>query len=249
MIKKNNAACHLYFLLKTGALCVAPEGYNWNRQLVCVVGSSFTGKTHWLSHLFLKIHSQFHYGVVYSSTDRIAGEYSFMPTENRHDSWEDIRPCADHPKGKSGFRTVLGCILRAQTNNMLKMGRDRCPNVFIIVDDGMGVIDFHHSEEFKTLAGQLRKYNITLFVLTQYVKHLSPALRNGCHRLVIFQNTEEDMMKCKELVIGFRSRVAWLTYVGYATRGFGAVMYDRVSREVTCIRAPPHAARYNMKFG
>lgn len=227
---------------------ICPAGQDWRRQLINVVGSTFVGKTHWLRHLFREIHSQFHYGVVFSSTDKITSEYNWMPTQNRYDRWNDT---IDTRTGgvSQGFRGVITCILRRQADNIKKMGQESAPYVFMIIDDPLGAIDFHHSEEFKMVAGQLRKYNTSLFVITQYIKYLSPMLRNGCHKIIIFQNTEEDLMKVKELLIGFRKKQMWLDFIIDATQDFGGVIYDRVTRSFYRFRAPATVPSYKMTFG
>lgn len=242
----------IYLFTTTDHINICNPGEDWTKQLVAVVGSTFTGKTHWLRHLFLSIHKQFHYGVVFSSTDRITGEYDWLPPDNRYDSWEDRRtpPSARRPEGgiKPGFKRVLACIMSKQEQCITRLGSSKSPCIFIIIDDPMGAVDFHHCEEFRKVAGQLRKYNITMFILLQYVKYLSPMLRNGCHRIIIFQNTEEDMVKCKELIIGFKRKGDWVDFVTQATKRFGAVMYNRVSREITCVRAPTPQASFKMSF-
>lgn len=227
---------------------VCPDGENWRRQLVNIVGSGFVGKTHWLRHLFSKIHSQFHYGVVFSSTDKITSEYDWMPLNNRYDTWEDLKNVKTG-KIKVGFRSVIRCILRRQAQNIIAMGEKSAPYVFMIIDDPLGSIDFHHAEEFKAIAGQLRKYNTTMFIITQYIKYLSPMLRNGCHKFIIFQNTEEDLMKVKEMVIGFRKRSEWLDFATSATQDFGGILYNRVNRRFYVFRAPPAVPTFEINFG
>lgn len=227
---------------------IAPEGESWRRQLIAVVGSSFVGKTHWLRHLFLKIHPQFHYGVVFSSTDKVAGEYDWIPRENRYDTWEDRVNPITGARLKMGFKSVITYLISNQARNIITMGQDKAPHIFIIIDDPMGSVDFHKSDEFKAMAGQLRKYNMTMIILTQYVRYLPPLLRNGCHRLVIFQNTEEDMVKIKEMIIGFNKKSDWLTFVTESTKNFGGILYNRVTRSFTTIRAPPNSVKYTLSF-
>lgn len=225
---------------------MCPAGSNWRKQLVLIIGSSFAGKTHWLRHLFQEIHKQFHYGVVFSSTDQITNEYNWMPRENKYDSWED-KTYTVSGKTKPGFRTVINNILLRQAQNIKKLGA-LSPHIFVIIDDPLGNIDFHHSKEFQVIAGQLRKYNTSLFIICQYVKYLSPLLRNGCHKLVVFSNTEEDLLKVKELVIGFRQKKHWMDFIIKATQNYGGVIYDRVNRDFYTFRAPAWIAEFMMYF-
>lgn len=205
------------------------------------MGSTFAGKTHYLRHLFKKIYRNFHYGVVYSSTDKITKEYDWLPDSNRYDQWEDS-------EGKLGFKTVMERMLASQAHSVAVYGEKRCPRVFMIIEDPFGKIDFHHEPVFLTVAGQLRKYFITLFMLVQYVRYISPPLRNSTRKLFIFRNSEEDLRKLKELTTGFMTPKLWLKFAVRAVADYGGIMYDAVKGRFYAFRAPPDLPQYTMHF-
>ncbi len=128
------------------------------------------------------------------------------------------------------------------------MGYKRAPNVFMIIEDPMGVIDFHTSKEFLRVAGQLRKYNITMFCLTQYRNYLSPSMRANATRYVMTDNNDDELAKLKEFVKGFPNKKRWIEFINRVTRNYGGLLYDRAPRKYYCFRAPAERASYSITF-
>lgn len=224
-------------------LCeTAPPGMSFRSNLINVLGTSSSGKTHWLKHLFQKIAPQFDYGLLFSTTDRMSNEYLWIPKENRFNNWED------DDNGRIGFRNVLKKVMEFQSFYLATFGPKCTPHIFVIMDDPMGSVDFHNSIEFKTIAGQLRKFQITLFILHQYVKVISPAMRNGFHKLIVFQNNEDDLRFIKKLFLGFDSLGSWMAFASKATENYGAVIFNKENRMIYCVKAPKESADYRIKF-
>lgn len=196
--------------------------------------------------MFFKIGKTFQYGLVYSSTLGLGDAYSWMPRENKTRFWKDVHL----PNGRKikGFETMLRELMMHQEMNIKMLGRKRAPNIFVIVEDPMGKVDFHHSDMWNEVAGQIRHYKITIFVIVQYIKYVSPAMRNGAHRFVFFGNTEDDLVKAKQLVIGFVSKADWLSFIIETTQDYGGVLYDRLTRTFHCFRAPPTEPKFFLQF-
>lgn len=221
----------------------APEALDWTCQLISVVGASHSGKTHWLKSLIKSIIPFFDYIGTFSFTDKITTEYLYIPSENRFSDWED-----NPETGKKGFRSILKVILATQAEVIESNGPQGAPNILVILDDPMGVVDFHNSAEFKQIAGHVRKYKITIFIIHQYVKSISPALRNGFHKLVVFTNNEDDQKAIKRLVIGFPNISSWTGFITKATDDYGCVIYNRMDRTFHCAKAPKELKDYRIKF-
>jgi hypothetical protein len=215
-------------------------------NFIVILGSSYSGKTHWLSHLFLRIGKNFQYGLVFCSTLGLNNSYTWIPAENKTRFWKDFFL----PNGRKvkGFESMLRDLMVHQQKNIELLGRDRAPNIFVIVEDPMGKVDFHHSDMWNEIAGQIRHFKITLFIIVQYIKYVSPAMRNGAHRFVLFGNTEDDLVKAKQLVIGFVSKMDWLRFIIQETQDYGGVMYDRLTRTFHCFRAPQTEPKFYLQF-
>ncbi len=95
---------------------VAPP-LNWRRQFVVVVGSQFSGKTHWMQHLFSEIFSQFHYGIAFNSTADIHDEYGWMPRDNVYDTWDDELD-EDGVVMVVGFKNAMNTVFNEQIRNI-----------------------------------------------------------------------------------------------------------------------------------
>jgi Poxvirus A32 protein len=228
---------------KISSISIAIDGDDYTSQLINVLGRSYSGKTHFIRHLFTKIYNQFDYGVLFNSTDKMTKEYDWIPTKNRYNKWED-----DSETSEVGFRTVLKNIMDIQTSVLANCGFDGTPNIFVIIDDPMGTVDFHKSKEFNTIAGQLRKYKVTMFIIHQYFKYISPALRTNFHRMFIFQSNAADLKNVRELLSGFDSAAGWNAFVSKATEDYGGVMYRSRDRKFVCVKAPATCPKTMIQF-
>jgi len=237
---------------------VAPA-MDWRKRLVLLVGSQETGKTHWLNHLFNDIAEQFDYGVVYCSSPDSAEDYDWIDGSNIWSEWNDfpeettfIDPITSKRKKitlmKPGFYSTMMTILEKQGKTVKENGKENTPNIFMIIDDPMGRINFRTEPIFQVIAGQLRKFNITMLIVAQYLFYFAPWLRNNPHRIAFFQNTEDDLYKAKGMVMGWPTKKEWAEFITTMTRKFGGVLYDRATRTYWCFRAPPEKPKFRLKF-
>lgn len=225
---------------------IAPDIDYAGGGLIVVLGSSWTGKTHWLGHCFKKYGRTFNYGLVYCSTLGMNDSYDWLPKENKTRFWNDVY--TSDGKRIKGFETMLRELMVLQRRNLEQLGREKTPKIFIIVEDPMGTVDFHNSKIWNEIAGQIRHFMITIFVCLQYIKYVSPAMRNAMIRFVIFQNTEDDLIKAKQLVIGWSSKADWLRFIISETQEYGGVLYDRLTRKFHCFKAPREPAKFYLSF-
>jgi hypothetical protein len=228
---------------------VAPP-MNWQEKLTTVIGAQHTGKTQWLYHLFDSVWSQFRYGFVFSGSPDSSEDYDWIDPQHVFDSWEDEVERTEHegPRIVKGFRSALQNAMGSQKEMVIRYGKENTPHIFIIIDDPMGKINFHKEPIFQEIAGMLRKFNIAMWIFSQYLNYLAPWLRNNPLRTVFFANSEDDLYKAKGMTVGFRSRREWAEFITVMTADYGGVLYDREKREFWCFRAPAHRPEFRLEY-
>ena len=130
--------------------------------MMCIYGKSNSGKSHMLRYIMHQInkHSlqtdntpRFDYGIVMCPTVFVEGCFDYIPSKYIHNEF--------NPE-------IVQNLMKLQQKNQDKQA-------FLILDD-LGDDDLKHPV-LKELAKKGHHYNITTFILTQYVHLLPPSVR------------------------------------------------------------------------
>jgi len=180
--------------------------------MICV-GLTSSGKTHAFSHIFSNIYQHFSYGICFSSTIDLNDDYQFLPEECK---FKQYRP------------EYVNAIMKKQYNYIMK-NREK-PNyvrkhAFIILDDCIGQIDFHHSL-FNELFSKSRHMDISIFVLIQHMNALSPVMRINSVYTLITKIKANNITALYELVSCFSSQQELKEFLNQYCKDYNCIIFD-----------------------
>ena len=177
-----------------------------------LVGKTNTGKTTFLKALLTNLGRQFDLIVGFSKT-KFKGSINYCPPQFQFDDWNEDK-----------IEKLMNWMQHLVKYNI---------KVAIILDDMIGDIKVHNNRVFDKLATRCRHYNITLFIVSQYLLKLSPPLRSNANYLICTRMTREDEIKC--LWKEFGSSMDWPSFKDkfmMDTYNFGVFVIDNSGPEV-----------------
>jgi hypothetical protein len=204
------------------------------------VGNTATGKTHAFRWLFSKICDKFDYGIVISSTCRVNDDYDFIPKKYLHDTF-------DH--------TIIEQLEAESKRHAEKRKRrptHKVPNVFIIIDDIIGTIDFRTSEgRIFDNVSKWRHINISTFFIVQHFTYLPPVVRGSARQVFVTKVNDKNIASLYETcACGFSGKVAFKQYLDDNCRDYNLICFNPCagySGELATIVKPP-AERVQFKL-
>lgn len=204
------------------------------------IGRTKTGKTHTFTYLFKKIAHKFDYGICISSTAELNNDYDFLPLEYIHTEYDE---------------EIIRKIMDIQMNDIKKIGKENKEllgkKAFIILDDQLGLINFHHSI-FNELFSKSRHLNITVYVMIQHIKALSPVMRINSIYVMITVISDSSVDNCYDLVSGFNSKRDFKKFLNKYCVNYQAIIFDYSNpyekNNIKVIKAPKNIKPFKLQY-
>lgn len=194
-----------------------------------LVGTTKTGKSHLLKCIIGTHADFFNYGVVFSPTS-FNGGFDYINDDYVYREYDE-----------SIIRKILDNQIKAT-----EMARDnpklKVPECFIIIDDGIGLIETHNTKNiFNVLYATGRHYHISTFLCTQAASYLNPAIRNNSMYVFITKIKPHSYKMMYQLCTDFRSEDEMAEYLEKNCVDHRVVMLDDSNpygETLKIIRAP-----------
>lgn len=139
--------------------------------LLLINGKQGSGKSHFIKYILRENYcskNRFDYGIVFSNTAWEHGSWDFLPKNYVYEEYDE---------------KVLGNLMKIQKKN-LEDKKDT--SAFVVFDDCLDDKDQFTSSTLKKLSTQLRHYNISLIISTQYCHLVPPRFRANAMYAVFF---------------------------------------------------------------
>lgn len=139
--------------------------------LLLINGKQGAGKSHFIEYIMRENYlskNRFDYGIVFSNTAWEDGSWNFI---KKHYVYEEYK------------EEVLTNLMKLQKQNLSKGIKT---SAFVIFDDCLDDEHQFTSVPLKKLSTQLRHYNITLIISTQYPHLVPPRYRANCMYSIFF---------------------------------------------------------------
>lgn len=177
-----------------------------------IVGKSNTGKTTFLKALLSNIGRQFDLIVGFSKT-KFNGSINYCPPMYQFDEFNE---------------KVIAKLL-----NWMEYLVQYNVKIGIVLDDMIGDVRTHNNTTFDKLATRCRHYNITLFIVSQYLLKISPTLRSNANYLICTRMSRDDeiMTLWKEFGSDMNKTEFKKQFLN-ATKNYGVFVIDNSGSEV-----------------
>ena len=178
-----------------------------------LVGKTNTGKTTFLKALLTKLGRQFDLVIGFSKT-KFKGSISYCPPTFQFDDFDEVKI------------DKLMNWMKILVKYDIKIG--------VVLDDMIGDIKVHNNPVFDKLVTRCRHYNITLFIVSQYLLKLSPTMRSNANYLICTRMSRDD--EIKTLWKEFGSSMTWNEFKSEflaATSNYGVFVIDNSGGEVS----------------
>ena len=204
-------------------------------HIIC--GLQGGGKSHLIRYIMHEKRRTFNWGIVFTQTKFGGGNFDYIPENFVHAQYSPAKLIA----------------LKKLQERLIKDGKS--PAAFIIFDDCLyGKI--WNDPELLSLCTQLRHYNITCIISTQYPNALPPPLRTNAFTVSIFQMTTERALKALYESFGqlFESYTAFRQYIFANTGDHSFLLFDArnggttVAERYYVMKAPADIPQFMMKM-
>ena len=164
-------------------------------SIVLLCAAPRSGKSYTIRWLLttLAMAGKFDYGVVFSTSGKVNGDYDYVPQQYVHAEYTDEKLAAilRHQDKRRSLRPPSSG-LKGQGSNLPTKVRE-CPPMFLVFDDMTGQVNMN-SKVFTRLITSYRHYNITLFFAAHLITRVSTVFRECCRYAFIFkQNTSRSV--------------------------------------------------------
>lgn len=211
---------------------------------VLYCGVTNSGKSHSFKYMFKKIANKFSYGILICSTANLNYDYSFMPSEFVYEEFNE-----------EVIRSMIEMQELKVKSAMLKFGekdyKNHVDNCFIIIDDSIGLVNFHHSI-FDSLFSKSRHLFISVFVLVQHLTAISPCMRVNSLYLAITVISDNNIDTAYGLVPGFDSKKKFKEYLGLNCVNYNVIWIDKYNpyekNKVKILKFPKNPSNFKLKF-
>jgi hypothetical protein len=144
--------------------------------LFVICSSNNSEKSNTIKQIVRRNCKRFHRIIVISPTSMQSDEYDYLPQKFIHQIYQ---------------QEIISNIVDVQKLN----SHLHC---LVILDDSVGVIDFN-SKLLKNLWTSLRHYNLTFIISIQYLKFITPLMKNNCMSLFVTKIKEHSLKSMFEL--------------------------------------------------
>jgi hypothetical protein len=181
---------------------------------IIITGMPGAGKTGFIKYIFLSNHptykeDPFKYGIVFTNT-KFDNEYDYCPQKYVHAAYNED-------------------ILR----NFIELQKENSHHkTFIVFDDCLDKKAFQ-SKLFTELVTQYRHLNINLIITAQYLKLVTPAMKECCRYAILLKSSTEDSIKSnyESFGFGFSDRKKFEEYIRENCVNYGAILVDRRAKQ------------------
>lgn len=177
---------------------------------IIISASQGSGKSHLIRYLIHKNRKDIDYCIVFCNTSFDAS-YDYIPKEYVHPMYDE---------------QVLDNLMNIQSK-LVKKGIKK--NAWLIFDDCLFDGQFN-SKPFMRLSTQLRHYNITCIISTQYPQIVKPQFRNNCFQVGMFKTSTLNALQALYSSYGqeFNTFQEFKSYLNKATnQQYTFVWFDK----------------------
>ena len=193
-----------------------------------------SGKTHLIKYLIYTFLEQkvFQWGVVFSATNFNTHQLDIVDKKYQYSTVDD---------------RVLEQIMTIQEKS--KVG------CFIIFDDVIGTVNFN-SSVLKKLFTTGRHYNISIFLATQYLKSVTPLVRQNTDYVFLFDIKNLITLRAfyDEWGSNFETFEEFKTYFRNSVNGYSCLIIDQKDSKIrnndiySVFTAPADYPKYNLSW-
>lgn len=207
-------------------------------KLILLCAKQGSGKTHCINTILYYFKDYFECGIVFTNT-KFDEPFPSFPDKFIFDYYSE---------------DALTNLMKKQ-ENLVKKGITR-PCV-VIFDDCLDDPGEFSSEPLKKLATQLRHYNITLIMSTQYCNLLPPRIRSNAMIVIMYQSDTKANLESMYESFGqrFDTYREFKNYViGNLEEKYRFIYYDKNSEEkdigkiYQVMMCPKHIPKFKLKF-
>lgn len=203
---------------------------------VLIAGKTRSGKTYTFKYIFKDLARNYDYGICFCSTADLNDDYDFLPDKYVHGEYDE---------------ELIETIIEKQTKYIKKYGKKKSPKVFIILDDAIGMVKFHHSKIWDSLFSKSRHLNIAVFILIQHMKYLTPCMRINTGYLLITKIADNNLETAYEMTTGFSSKRQFREYLDKWCINFNTILIDNndvYNSKPQVFRAPKDLPKFRLEY-
>ena len=199
-------------------------------SLVLINGRQGSGKSWLLSYIMREayVKNEFDYGIVFSNT-LFEGTFQYIPKKYRYDDF-------DEDKVKSLM------ALQKKHNNK---------RAFIIFDDCLDDENQWNNQTIKKLTTQLRHYNISMIITTQYPHMIPPRIRaNAMYSMFLDVGSGIRELGAIYQCYGnrFPSFQEFKQFYFENIKNHQFIMWNKDKQEYSVYRAPENIPHFKLKY-
>lgn len=212
-------------------------GYlNWTYPaLIIINGTQGSGKSHFLKYLMRENSlgpTPFQFGIVFTNT-AFEGSFPYIPKKYIFENFDE---------------NVLKNLMNIQKNNVKK---GIVKQAFVIYDDCLDEPQQFHNETMKKLSTQLRHYNITMIITTQYAHILGPRYRANAIYSTFF-NVGEGRRETEAIFNAYGARFKnfeeFKRFYYANTKDYKFVSYNKDTDSYQTYKCPSEIPDFKIKY-
>lgn len=211
---------------------------------VIYIGQTNSGKTHSFKYMFKKIANKFSSGILICPTANLNYDYSFMPVEYVYEEFNE-----------EVIDNMIDIQNRKVKASMVKYGekeyKNHVSNSFIIIDDSIGLIDFHHSI-FDSLFSKSRHLFISVFVMIQHINALSPCMRLNSLYIGLTVICDNNIDTAYKLIPNFTNKKDLKTFLDKYCIDYNLIWVDKYDpykkNKISIIKFPKDSPKFSLSF-
>lgn len=204
--------------------------------LLIINGKQGSGKSHFIKYLMRETYfsnNKWDYGIVFSNTAWENGSWDYLPEKYVYEEYVE---------------KVLINLMAIQKKNLEKKINSSC---FVIFDDCLDDKDQWTSSCMKKLSTQLRHYNITMIISTQY-PHLIPPRFRANAMYSIFFDIGSGVRELDALYNAYGQRFKnfsdFKEYYYNNINDHKFIMYNKDTDKYLTYRCPEKIPEFNYKY-
>jgi len=204
--------------------------------LLIINGAQGKGKSYFIRWLLRENYlskNKWDFGIVFSNTAWENGNWDFIPKNYVFEEYNE---------------EVLKNLMQIQKNNLKKNINTQA---FVIFDDALDDKDQFTSTTLKKLSIQLRHYNISLIISTQYPHLIPPRFRSNAMYSIFF-DSGSGVRELEALYNAYGARFKnfheFKDFYYNNIDNHKFIMYNKKTDEYQVYRCPPKIPTFKFKF-
>ncbi len=207
-------------------------------SLILINGMQGMGKSHLIRYIMSKYKKEFDYGIVFTNTFFDENPFDYIPPEYVHPEYNE------------------GILVKLMDKQADLVGRGVKKSCFVIFDDCIDDEGQWSSKPLKRLTTQLRHYNITVIISTQYVNAIPSRIRTNAMYCIMFKS--DTMNNTKALYESYGQKFdtfnEFKKYLMDNTGDYKFLFYDKmndsedVSERYISMKAPEKVRKFRVEY-